>query len=44
MIFCREHHRAEDKAPFPIKDDRLHNVMGDEDLVLCKKLVDALKA
>jgi uncharacterized CHY-type Zn-finger protein len=35
-ISCRENHRAEVKDPFPIKDDRLRESLGDKDLVLCQ--------
>ena len=35
LVFCREKHRAETKAPFPIKDERLHPVLGNKALVLC---------
>ena len=34
-IFCREHHRAEARDTFPIKDARLRSVLGDKELVLC---------
>ena len=34
-IFCRENHRAETKATFPIKDDRLLKVLGNKNPVLC---------
>ena len=35
-IFCRENHRAKVKDTFPIKDGRLHQALGDKDLVLCQ--------
>lgn len=35
-IYCREHHQAEARAPFPIKDDRLRSALGDKSLVLCQ--------
>ncbi len=35
-IFCREKHRAEAKDIFLIKDDRLRQSLGDENLVLCQ--------
>ncbi len=34
-IFCRENHKMEAKDTFPIKDARLHQSLGDKDLVLC---------
>ncbi len=34
-IFCREHHQAEARDTFPIKDARLRSVLGDKDLLLC---------
>ncbi len=34
-IFCRENHRAEAKDTFIIKNDRLRDILGDQDLVLC---------
>ncbi|MFC2034851.1 nitrous oxide-stimulated promoter family protein [Chloroflexota bacterium] len=42
-IFCWENHRAEAKDIFPIRDIKLHHVLGDKDLVLCQdccKLLD----
>ncbi len=35
-VFCRENHRAEDKDVFTIEDARLHQVLGDKELVLCQ--------
>lgn len=35
-VYCREHHRTEASDPFTIKDARLHNILGDKDLILCK--------
>ena len=35
-IFCRENHRAEIKNTFSVRDDRLHQALGDQDLVLCR--------
>ena len=35
-IFCRENHPAEAKEVFPIKDARLHQALGDKELVLCR--------
>jgi hypothetical protein len=34
-IFCRENHREEAKDMFPIKDARLRDIMGDNNLKLC---------
>ncbi|MBI2909403.1 MAG: nitrous oxide-stimulated promoter family protein [Chloroflexi bacterium] len=34
-IYCREKHRAQDKSPFQIKDDRLRGTLGAGDLLLC---------
>ena len=34
-IYCREHHAAEETAPFPVKDDRLRSALGKKDPVLC---------
>ena len=34
-VYCREHHAAEDRAPHPIRDDRLRAVLGDRVPVLC---------
>ena len=35
-IFCRENHRDGTRGTFPIKDDRLRNILGDKDLTLCQ--------
>ncbi|MBI2287625.1 MAG: nitrous oxide-stimulated promoter family protein [Chloroflexi bacterium] len=35
-IFCRENHQAEVRSVFPIKDERLGEVLGDRDLELCR--------
>ena len=35
-IFCRENHRAEAKDTFLIKDERLHTILGDKDLIVCQ--------
>jgi len=35
-IFCRENHREEAKSIFPIKDARLHPILGDNEIVLCQ--------
>ena len=35
-IFCQENHQAESKDTFPIKDDRLRNILGNKELVLCQ--------
>jgi len=35
-IFCRENHRAEARDIFPIKDDRLRQALGNENLLLCQ--------
>jgi len=35
-IFCRENHQLETKNVFSIKDARLHNSLGNKDLVLCQ--------
>ena len=35
-IFCRENHRTEIKKVFPIKNARLHLVLGNKKLVLCQ--------
>ena len=34
-IFCRENHKTEDKSVFPIKDTRLRDILGNQDLELC---------
>lgn len=36
-IFCRENHPAEAKEPFSLKDDRLHQALGDKGLALCQE-------
>ena len=35
-IFCQQNHPAEAKEPFPIKDDRVRQALGDKDLELCR--------
>ena len=35
-IFCQENHRTEVKEAFPIKNARLHLVLGNKKLVLCQ--------
>ena len=35
-VFCREHHRAEERAPFPIRDDRLRRYLGEGEVLLCE--------
>ncbi len=35
-IFCRENHRTEVKGVFPIKNARLHLVLGNKKLILCQ--------
>ena len=35
-IFCREKHGGRSKGAFTVKDDRLHKVLGDKELVLCE--------
>ncbi len=35
-IFCRENHSAQAKEPFAIKDDRVRQTLGDQDLELCR--------
>ena len=35
-IFCRENHRTESKNTFSVRDARLHQALGDQDLVLCR--------
>jgi hypothetical protein len=34
-IYCREHHAAEERAPFPVRDDTLRSVLGKKVPVLC---------
>ena len=34
-IFCQENHQGEDKDTFPIKDSRLRDSLGNQNLVLC---------
>lgn len=34
-IFCRENHADEFKSVFPVKDERLVEVMGDKPFLLC---------
>lgn len=34
-IFCREQHSGRVKDSFPIKDERLHQALGDKALALC---------
>ena len=35
-VYCRENHRTEDKSPFTVKDARLRDVLGDNNLILCE--------
>ena len=35
-VFCRQNHRQEDRDVFHAKDDKLRQVLGDKELVLCK--------
>lgn len=35
-VYCREHHKDEVREPFPVKDERLHRVLGNGKLELCK--------
>lgn len=35
-IFCRANHKAEPKAPFPLRDERLRRALGDKKLHLCQ--------
>ena len=35
-IFCRENHQAEDRDTFAIRDTRLHQYLGDKELLLCQ--------
>ena len=35
-IFCRENHKNVPKELFPIKDDSLHAILGDKELLLCE--------
>ncbi len=34
-IFCRENHRSVAKTVFPVPDERLRPVLGNDELVLC---------
>ncbi|MEE8414326.1 MAG: nitrous oxide-stimulated promoter family protein [Dehalococcoidales bacterium] len=34
-IFCRENHGEAERDELPIKDARIRNILGEEDLVLC---------
>ena len=35
-IFCREKHDGEDRDVFTIKDDRVTECLGDEEILLCE--------
>ena len=35
-IFCREHHQAQARDAFPLRDARLHDILGDKELLLCE--------
>ncbi|OGO19295.1 MAG: hypothetical protein A2144_08350 [Chloroflexi bacterium RBG_16_50_9] len=34
-VFCREKHSGQAKDVFPVKDERLHDALGDKELRLC---------
>jgi hypothetical protein len=36
-VYCRERHKAEEKTPFTVKDERLRDALGDRDITLCKE-------
>ncbi len=35
-IYCRENHRQAKKEPFPIKNERLRQVLGKKEIELCQ--------
>lgn len=34
-IFCREKHGAEPRSPFPIRDERVQQALGEDSILLC---------
>lgn len=34
-VFCREKHSGANKDVFPVKDERLRQALGDQELILC---------
>ncbi|MDY6893780.1 MAG: nitrous oxide-stimulated promoter family protein [Chloroflexota bacterium] len=35
-IYCRENHKTVPREQFPIRDDSLHTILGDKELLLCE--------
>ena len=41
-VFCRENHRMDDKAVFPVRDGRLRRALSGKHLVLCQDCSELL--